>query len=245
MRDKVTERDALYANKAESIGAFEFDESVAKVFDDMIRRSVPGYAMTLSLMSLVADRYAQPNTRIYDLGCSLGAGLIALGRDLEAPVSFIGVDNSAAMLARCEEYTRNKIGEHPFELRCEDIQTTPIENASIVVLNFTLQFIPKKHRLDLLRKIANGLNPGGVLLLSEKIHFENERMQEEIFELHHDFKRSQGYSNLEISQKRSALENVLVPETVESHRSRLAEAGFSASEAWLQCFNFVSLLAIK
>ena len=245
MRDRATERDALYAGKAESVGAFEFDESVARVFDDMIRRSVPGYAMTLSLMSLVADRYAQPNTRLYDLGCSLGAGLIALGRDLKTSVSLIGVDNSAAMLVRCEENTRSAIGGHPLEFRCEDIQTTPIENASIVVLNFTLQFIPKKQRLDLLRKIAKGLNPGGVLLLSEKIHFENDRMQEEIFELHHDFKRSQGYSELEISQKRSALENVLIPETVESHKTRLAEAGFAASETWLQCFNFVSLLAIK
>jgi len=240
-----TGKDSLFASKTDSIGEFVFDESVASVFDDMIRRSVPGYAMTLSLMSLIAKRYAQPDSRIYDLGCSLGAGIVALADELSAPVSFVGVDNSAEMLERCRRNTKGIVSQNTLELRCEDVLSTPIENASIVVLNFTLQFIEKKQRPRLLRHIANGLKPGGVLLLSEKIHLKDERMQKELFELHHDFKRSQGYSDLEISQKRAALENVLIPESIETHKDRLTTAGFSCCETWLQCFNFASLLAIK
>jgi len=54
-----------------------------------------------------------------------------------------------------------------------------------------------------------------------------------------------GYSKLEISQKRAALENVLLPETLEAHRSRLDTIGFDAVDVWFQCFNFASMVAFK
>lgn len=239
-------RDQLYANPRDFVEAFAFDEKVADAFDDMIRRSVPGYGMTLSLLSVIASRYAKPNTRIYDLGCSLGAGLIAMGSKLETKgVEFIGVDNSSAMLDRCRSHVSDFSRQHATELIKADIQDVPIKNASIVVLNFTLQFIEKSERAALLKTICNGLAPGGILVLSEKIAFEDARIQEDLTELHHDFKRTQGYSDLEISQKRNALENVLIPETIPEHEERLDQAGFARHEIWLQCFNFASFLAFK
>ncbi|MDQ8205278.1 carboxy-S-adenosyl-L-methionine synthase CmoA [Pelagicoccus sp. SDUM812003] len=239
-------QDKVYATPKEQIKAFAFDSKVASVFDDMIRRSVPGYGMTLSLLGIIAQHYAQPGTRVYDLGCSLGAGMVAMGSNLQtSELEFVGIDNSEAMLQRCRSHLVDLQTRYPVTLHCQDIQATPIENASIVVLNFTLQFIPIEQRLELLTRIHDGLAPGGVLVLSEKIQFEDPRIQEDLTTLHHDFKRANGYSDLEISQKRSALENVLVPETIPAHEQRLDQAGFARNEIWLQCFNFASFLAFK
>lgn len=246
MPDDPTPKDKVYSAHRAQIEAFAFDSNVADVFDDMIRRSVPGYGMTLSLLGIIAQHYAKPGTRIYDLGCSLGAGIAAMGTKLETPdVTFIGVDNSAAMLDRCRPNIATVTEIHPVELLCKNIQDVAIENASIVVLNFTLQFIPIEHRLELLKRIHESLVDGGILVLSEKIQFDDPRIQEDLTTLHHDFKRANGYSDLEISQKRSALENVLIPETIDAHETRLAAAGFARDEIWLQCFNFASFLAFK
>jgi len=243
--DSNSGKDRIYARPLERVGGFVFDDSVAAVFDDMIRRSVPGYAMTLSLMPLIAKRYAQEQTRIYDLGCSLGAGLVAIGNGSPESTTLIGIDNSQPMLDRCQSNLAQAIEKQAWELRCVDILDTPIENASVVLLNFTLQFIPVERRLELLKSIASGLKPGGVLLLSEKVRFADPKTQQDLFNLHHDFKRDNGYTDLEISQKRSSLDNVLMAETIETHKSRLSKAGFDHCETWLQCFNFVSMLAIK
>lgn len=246
MPEPSHDTDKVYAEPRAQIEAFAFDAEVARVFDDMIRRSVPGYGMTLSLLGVIAQRYAQPGSRVYDLGCSLGAGLLAIGSKLEATgMRLVGVDNAAAMLVRCRANLAALAARHQLELRCEDILDTPIEDASIVVLNFTLQFVPIERRRELLARVAAGLRPGGILVLSEKIRFDDARIQLDMKELHHDFKRVNGYSDLEIAQKRAALETVLVPETLAAHAARLREAGFARSETWLQCFNFASLLAFK
>ena len=238
-------KDHLYAKPIERIGNFVFDDSVAQVFDDMIRRSVPGYGMTLSLMPLVAKRFGQPQTRAYDLGCSLGAGLASIANGLPDSVQLIGIDNAEPMLDRCAENLSATNLKQTWELICSDILETDYSNASVALLNFTLQFVPVDKRLSLLTSIAHGINPGGVLMLSEKVHFEEPCIQESLFELHHDFKLSNGYSDMEVSQKRASLENVLIAETIDEHKLRLRTAGFSHYEVWLQCFNFVSLLAIK
>lgn len=241
----INPRDRVYEEEREAVERFEFDENVAAVFDDMIRRSAPGYEMTLSFMPLIAARYGRGGSSVYDLGCSLGAGMLALLRGAPKSMRWIGVDQSEAMLERCRENLVKPFETESLELRREDILETPIEDASLVCLNFTLQFIPQDQRESLLRRIHAGLRPGGVLLLSEKTRWDDTSFQDAMTALHHDFKRAQGYSALEISQKRAALENVLVPETIETHKRRLSTAGFSTSETWLQFFNFMSILAIK
>jgi tRNA (cmo5U34)-methyltransferase len=128
---------------------------------------------------------------------------------------------------------------------CDDIRNVEITEASVVVLNFTLQFIPLDERAMLLEKIAEGMRPGGVLILSEKVVFNDVHLNGLLSDIHHDFKRAHGYSDLEISQKRSALENVLIPETISTHRDRLLNAGFTSVDVWFQCFNFMSMLAVK
>ncbi len=157
----------------------------------------------------------------------------------------MAVDNSVAMLEQAKAHISSSGNGVPIELLCTDIQTVEINNASLVTLNFTLQFIPVAERLPLLRKINQGLQPSGVLVLSEKITFNDPEEEQLQMEMHHAFKRANGYNDLEISRKRSALDNVLIPETLKTHRERLSEAGFNQVNLWFQCFNFVSLVARK
>jgi len=240
------ERDNLYADPLAQAGQFRFDDSVARVFPDMIRRSVPGYATIVSMTGLLAGRYALPGSRLYDLGCSLGASTLAMRANLQAPgCEIVAVDNSAAMLARCRaELERAGPGDTPVTPVESDLQEVAIENASVVVLNFTLQFVPPGQRDQVIRTIRKGLLPGGILVLSEKVRFEDPHLDALNIDLHHQFKRANGYSELEVAQKRTALENVLVRETLATHRRRIIDAGFTSCDVWFQCFNFASLIAL-
>jgi tRNA (cmo5U34)-methyltransferase len=238
--------DTLYANPLAQVSQFAFDQTVVDVFPDMIKRSVPGYATIINMIGNLAERYAQPQSHCYDLGCSLGAATLALRHRIQvADCKIIGVDNSEAMLARCAQVIAADSGEVPVELIAANIQDVPIKQASMAVLNFTLQFIAIADRLPLLRNIYEGLLPNGVLILSEKLAFEDEPHQQLMTELHHNFKRANGYSDLEIAQKRSSIENYLIPETLHAHRQRLRAAGFQSVDVWFQCFNFASIIAIK
>ncbi|MDA3873625.1 MAG: carboxy-S-adenosyl-L-methionine synthase CmoA [Kiritimatiellae bacterium] len=237
-------RDTLYTREPMVAASFEFNQQVAEVFPDMIARSVPGYAATLRLIGSIADRYVKAGSRCYDLGCSRGAALLSVYRQIGDRAELVAVDQSASMMAALkQDLAANEIS--CVESREEDIRETLMENASLTILNFTLQFIPPVDRLSLLSKIAGGTRPGGVLVLSEKIQFADPEVEREWVALHEAFKRENGYSDLEISRKRTALEKVLIPETLEVHRERLREAGFSRSQVWLQCFNFASLLAFR
>jgi tRNA (cmo5U34)-methyltransferase len=239
-------KDQIFASPLEEMVDFRFDEKVADVFPDMIQRSVPGYGSIIQLIGIVAQEFVKPDSLCYDLGCSLGAASLAMRRNILVDgCRIVSVDNSEAMLDRFRDNLAKDEQQTPVELVCKDIRDVAIDNASMVVLNFTLQFVPVEDRLKLLSKIYQGMLPGGILVLSEKISFEDQNKQDLLTKLHHAFKRSQGYSDLEISQKRSALENVLIPETVPSHLNRLLEAGFEQRHVWFQSFNFISLIAIK
>lgn len=243
----VSKHDTIYASPLDEMIDFRFDERVVDVFPDMIQRSVPGYGTMISTIGILAARYVQTGTHCYDLGCSLGAVTLSMRQRIsDTHCDIIAVDNSMAMIERGQQLLANDHSSAiPVTMVCADLQDVSIENASVVVLNFTLQFIPVDERLELIKRIYQGLKSGGVLILSEKIAFEDPEKQNFHIEVHHDFKRANGYSDLEISQKRSALEKVLIPETLASHQQRLTLAGFNFSEPWFQCFNFMSLVAIK
>lgn len=239
-------KDTIYAKPIDSLSGFRFDESVAAVFPDMIERSVPGYQTIVAMSGVLAGKYAKKHTRLYDLGCSLGATSFALANHSQhLPASIIAIDNSAAMVKRLKDSLHSTPYHEQVTVLEQDILTAEINNASVITCNFTLQFIPGRQRDVLAEKIYKGLNPGGILILSEKICFEDTHLEKLNNDLHHRFKRNQGYSELEISQKRTALENVLTPETIACHKKRLTTAGFQTIDVWFQCFNFMSLVAIK
>ncbi len=241
----MSQRDDLFATELERISGFRFDEPVARVFPDMITRSVPGYSAVIAMTGQLAGHYVRPAAQCYDLGCSRGAGTLAMAARLPAGSRVVAVDNSPAMVQYFSEDLERSGWADRVELRCADLLDEKIEQADFVAMNFTLQFINPMHRFALLERICAGINPGGALLLSEKICFEDTQMDNLMNELYYDYKRSQGYSELEISQKRSALENVLIPETRTEHLERLRAAGFASAAVWFQCFNFCSFLAIR
>lgn len=239
-------RDTLFAAPIASLGDWTFDERVAEVFPDMIQRSVPGYSNIISMIGMLAERFVQPDSHIYDLGCSLGAATLSVRRNIKSSgCKIISVDNSPAMIERCRRHIDAFRADTPVEVIEADIRDITIENASMVVLNFTLQFLEPEERQTLLTRILSGMRPGGALVLSEKFSFSDAQVGELLFNMHHDFKRANGYSELEISQKRSMLENVMLTDSVETHKARLRTAGFEHVELWFQCFNFGSLIALK
>jgi len=235
-------RDTLYTQKDGL--PFAFDADVSRVFADMIQRSVPGYGLTLQMIAEIAALYAQDNSRLYDLGCSLGASTLAMAHGIKADgCQIVAVDNSQAMVSQCVKNVQQS--QVPVKVVQGNIQDVDFEDASVVVLNFTLQFIPKDERLSFIQRIYAGMLKGGVLVLSEKVSFDDAFEQQQHIMLHESFKKAQGYSEMEVSRKRQSLENVLVPEAIEAHHARLQAAGFEKSQTWFQCFNFVSMLAYK
>ncbi|AGH81828.1 putative methyltransferase [Psychromonas sp. CNPT3] len=239
--------DNIYSKAVENISGFTFDEQVAQVFPDMIKRSVPGYEKIIQTIAMITKRCAVNNSNLYDLGCSLGAATLSMRSALKETTGckIIAVDNSEAMVKRCSATIASYRSDIPVDVLNDDICNIHIENASVVVLNFTLQFLTPEKRLQLLRNIYQGLRPGGVLVLSEKFVFDDDPTHQLLIDLHLDFKRQHGYSDLEISQKRSSLENVLIADTVTEHYQRLQHAGFKHNNLWYQCFNFGSIISIK
>ena len=245
MTDK-TKRDSLYADPRAEIDKFVFDDKVADVFEDMIHRSVPGYDAIIAMIGVLAERYALPDTQCYDLGSSLGAVTLEIQKNTQdRDCKTVAIDTSEAMVNRLRQIITQQQLENRVEVRQEDIRDTEIQNASVVVLNFTLQFVSPEERSQVIEKIYQGLHPGGIFILSEKIAFPDQQENEFQIDMHHEFKKLHGYSDMEISQKRTALDNVLIPDRKEIHLARLQQAGFQHAYIWFQCFNFVSIVALK
>lgn len=240
------EKDRVFAEKQDRIKPFAFSREVARVFDDMLVRSVPLYEESIKRQAQLALRFFQKGCRIYDLGCShgnLGLGILREFRD--RPVSLIGVDTSWPMLEKYRKRLKAVGAEDRVDLVCGGMEHIRLENAAVVIINLTLQFLDMARREHLMERIYDGLIPGGVLLLTEKTAHDAEPVDALYLDMYTRFKRENGYSDLEISQKRDALENVLVPEPIAVHQDRLARAGFRNFDVWLKWFNFVAMIAVK
>lgn len=211
----------------------------------MISRSVPGYESVVAMTGLLAQQYQKPDSCLYDLGCSLGASTLSMASRTPSDCKVIAVDNSSAMIAELSSLLEGLPEQARIELIQEDICTLAMQSTSFVAMNFTLQFVPLQSRDALLQKIFDALVPGGALLVSEKVEIEDPDLNQTFIDAHHEFKKAQGYSELEIAQKRQAIENVLIPETISAHKARFERAGFTTSAAWFQCLNFCSLIAQK
>lgn len=237
--------DSLFAAKQDEIKPFVFDESVSAVFDDMVTRSIPFYEEIHRICADMVLRFYRSEGKIFDLGCSTGTTIHILDKELKNAgryASYVGVDNSSAMIERAQEKCKHIEGA---KFLCEDMTKVDFSNAEVVILNYTLQFLALDKRLELLKKIYEGLKPGGIILVSEKLHSNHSPMQELITDLYYDFKKRNGYSELEISQKREALENVLITLTPKEQLNMLEDAGFKGSEMIFRWYNFSTYLGRK
>lgn len=239
-------KDEVFREEIEQVSDFRFGANVASVFDDMVNRSVPYYGEIQRMMAELAADHAREGTFVYDLGCSTGTTMIGMDTMVEKSIKFIGVDDSQEMLNKCKAKFDEIKFDRPYELRCADLgEGVKIENASVVVLCLTLQFVRPIYRERLLQDIVKGLNPGGVLILVEKILAEESDFNRDFINYYYNYKRRNQYSELEISQKREALENVLVPYKLSENITLLRDQGFASCEVFFKWYNFAALIAVK
>jgi tRNA (cmo5U34)-methyltransferase len=237
-------KDHLFLEPAQ--GAFRFDERTARVFDDMIRRSVPFYEEIQRMIGEISREFAVVGSRVYDLGCATGSTLLALDPVLEQNIAFVGLDDSPDMLAQASN-KRSAFGStRDIQFRIADLHQNPeVENASVVILNLTLQFIRPLSRLPLIRQIHQGMREQSCLILVEKHQLPDRDLDQLYTRYYHDLKRRQGYSDSEIAHKREALENVLIPWTREQNCALLREGGFDRGEEFFRWYNFAGFMALR
>lgn len=239
-------KDEVFRDEIEKASDFKFGEHVAMVFDDMVNRSVPFYGEIQRMMAELTADHAKLGSDVFDLGCSTGTTMIGMNTMVDQNIRFIGIDNSQEMLDKCKSKLMELGFSRPYELRCADLgQGVKIENASVVVLCLTLQFVRPIYREQVLKNIYDGLNPGGVLILVEKILAEESQFNRDFIDYYYNYKRRNNYSEMEISQKREALENVLVPYKLSENISLLRDQGFAHCEVFFKWYNFAGLIATK
>ncbi|MFW2177735.1 MULTISPECIES: carboxy-S-adenosyl-L-methionine synthase CmoA [unclassified Moraxella] len=256
---KPTQHDTLFTTPLDANARFSFDEQVVACFPDMIRRSVPGYGQMLAMLPIFAKRHCQFRqindhaknkgnkvSRVYDLGCSLGAVSFALAGEFgENDLQIKAIDISQPMIAKAQSVLTEHYPQHDIELICADVCEVEFEPCDMIVLNLTLQFLAPDKRETLLKKCHDALAEGGILILTEKTHLLDEADDAWRVERYYDFKRANGYTEMEISGKRNALENVLMTDTLDFHHERLAKVGFKRHLTWFQFLNFASIIAFK
>jgi tRNA (cmo5U34)-methyltransferase len=232
--------------EAQPVADFAFGPKVATVFDDMVERSVPFYSEMQRMIAEMAADFAVDDTNVFDLGCATGTTLLQVDASVASRVRLVGVDNSEDMLARCREKLAESGMRHDFELVCADLnQGASIENASLVLMLLTLQFIRPLHRDSLIGSIYRGLNRNGALILVEKVLGEHSDVNRLFIKYYYEMKKRHGYSEMEIAQKREALENVLIPYRLLENRELLLRAGFRSVDVFFKWYNFCGMVAVK
>ncbi|MGV8095043.1 MAG: carboxy-S-adenosyl-L-methionine synthase CmoA [Mangrovibacterium sp.] len=240
------EVDKIFKSKFEKSSDFKFDRAVANVFDDMVVRSVPLYLEMHRMISEIACDYVKPGTSLYDLGCSTGTTFRSLNPVIDESVKFVGIDNSAEMLTKCRKNLELNEVTRTVELQTADLnKNITIENASVVVICLTLQFVRPINRQRLINSIYQQMNPGGCLILIEKILGETAEFNRQFIKYYYDMKRRNDYDETEIIQKREALENVLIPYKLSEDIQMLTDAGFGTCETFLKWYNFAGIVALK
>ena len=239
-------KDEIFRDEIPKAADFTFNKAVAQVFDNMVNRSVPFYGEMQRMIAELAADHAMPGTRIYDLGCSTGTTLLGMDTLADPAIEFVGIDDSREMLAKCRAKWEESGTCRTLHLVEADLNGhITIDNASVVVLCLTLQFVRPLFREKLLQQIIAGLQPGGVLILMEKILAEESNFNRDFIKYYYDMKRRNQYNEMEIAQKREALENVLIPYKLSENILMLHEAGFSHVEVFFKWYNFAGMIAVK
>jgi tRNA (cmo5U34)-methyltransferase len=225
---------------------FKFGANVVSVFDDMVTRSVPFYLEIQRMMTEIAIDFAVPGSNVYDLGCSTGTTLINLDRVLSTDINFIGIDDSKEMLEKCKSNFDNAGLKRTYNLQYADLNKgVKLENPSVVIMCLTLQFIRPLYREKLIEDIYSQMNENGCLILIEKVLGEDSLFNRQFIKYYYDYKRRNQYNEMEISQKREALENVLIPYKLMENRELLLNKGFRYVETFFKWYNFCGMVAVK
>lgn len=242
-------KDTLFSKNKNTIHDFEFNQEVADVFDDMINRSVPFYKEQHSMIRNIAKKFFIPGTCIYDLGCSTGTTLIDLCRDITQPATFVGYDNSPPMLEKAnEKIEQTKLADYinlEYQDLNKDSSDIKLDNASVITMLWTLQFVRPQLRENLIKRIYQSLVRGGVFIVAEKILLNDKHINRFLIDIYYDYKKKNEYTDEEIIRKREALENVLVPLSTEENIEMFKKCGFENVDTFFQAYNFAAFLCVK
>ncbi|MCL4127252.1 UNVERIFIED_CONTAM: hypothetical protein GTU68_030351 [Idotea baltica] len=212
----------------------------------MVTRSVPFYLEMQRMITEIVQDFAVEGTNVYDLGCSTGTTLNNLDKVLPDGITFVGIDDSNEMLEKCDANFKEQGMTREYKLEWQDMnQSVKIENASVVVLCLTLQFIRPLYRERLVKEIYDSMNPNSCLILVEKVLGEDSLFNRQFIKHYYDFKRRNNYNEMEISQKREALENVLIPYKLNENIELLKKTGFEYVETFFKWYNFCGMVAVK
>lgn len=247
-RSNIVQHDDIFSDPKNQVDDFNFGKETARVFDDMLDRSVPFYREMQRIIGELAGEFATDGSQIWDLGCSTCNSFLAIESrlDPEADVRFVGIDSSEEMLERARRKLVDAGFGRDYTLTFADLnQSIAIENASVVLLLLTLQFVRPLNRERLLADIFKGMNKNGALILIEKVLGEDSTFNRLFIDKYYAFKKRKGYSELEIAQKREALENVLVPYRLKENEELLLHTGFASVEIFFKWYNFAGIIARK
>ncbi len=247
MGDRVRSRvDRVYKKRMKTVPCFTFDRTIARAFDDMVTRSIPFYGELQRMIGELTARFVQRHTNVYDLGCATGTTLCVLSKTIsDGSVRFYGLDNSPEMLTLAERKVAG-LDDRRITFLLQDL-ASPVKlvKPSVVIMAFTLQFLKPPRRRDLIESIHDSLTPNGSLILCEKVRGSDSRINRLLADFHQAFKRRNHYTELEIAQKRQALEKVLIPYRLDENVRLLSDCGFPSVEVFFRWFNFAGLIAVK
>lgn len=245
---KLMKSDQVFDSGEARAADFKFNEQVADVFDDMVSRSVPYYEEQQRMIREISKAFWLPGTCIYDLGCATGTTAVSLSRELPG-ASIVGYDNSWPMIHRANQKVEEAGLEERISLRYGDLngnlEELPIENATVATLCWTLQFVRPLRRDNLIRHIYESLADNGALVVTEKVLFNGSPTNRFFIDFYYDYKRRHGYSELEIANKREALENVMVPYRMDENLELFRRSGFEIVETFFQWYNLAGFLCVK
>ena len=227
-------------------GAWQFDQEVTAVFDDMLQRSIPQYNAMRLVTFEVGRRFVQPGTAIIDMGCSRGQALLPFVSQFGEANDYIGLEISEPMI----EAARQKFAYHPHgnrvTIQSADLRRDfPGGTSSVVLAVLTLQFTPIEYRQQIVRRVYESLAPGGAFILVEKVLGATAKIDDAFVELFLNIKRENGYSDSQIDRKRMSLEGVLVPVTAHWNEELLRQEGFTSVDCFWRHLNFAGWVAVK
>lgn len=238
--------DKLFSDKRDFMHHFDFGAATARVFDDMLARSVPFYHEIQRMIGELCSDFAVPGTNVYDLGCSTCNTFLAIEHSIPADCTCVGIDSSLEMLDKAREKLKAHGFSRPVELQGVDLNKgVTVSNASVVILNLTLQFVRPLFREQLIDRISAGMVPGGCLILVEKVLSEDSTINRLFIKHYYEMKKRNGYTEMEIAQKREALENILIPYHYDENRKLLLEHGFRSCDSFFRWYNFCGMVAVK
>lgn len=226
---------------------WQFDESVAACFADMLGRSVPDLAGMRGLVEEVGSGFIQYQTDVVDLGAADGE-MLARFLDLKGGENhYVAVEPAPAFVARLRSRFAEPIRQDLVRVVAEPVNADeyPRCRASLTLAVLTLQFCPVESRLGILRKALDSTGPGGAIVLVEKVAGSSPATDRLLRSLYYDFKSRAGYSHDAIALKSRSLRHILAPLPAAWNEELLRRAGWGSVECFWRNRNFAGWVAVK